>query len=238
MAEHVELADQATCLSRPAGSLEEVVRSEVGVLGVVGEHVPDRGQDRVADGDRTRLRRPKTVDAQRVRSKPAIPTASSPTTSPSPPSSPLTPRSSCPPVSKTSRVATMTRSGARRTVLRSAYQGVGHEAPQRRNSRWRRAGPSRRVLTDVRGSAQPKRPGPFRSMLKCNLGKSEQARLAGRSPWYTSGAAATYSRMVLESCVRPGVRSLASPHGARDPLAAAQGKTAFPAHDLHAGRLR
>ncbi len=93
-------------------------------------------------------------------------------------------------------------------------------------------------LRDVRGGAQPKRPGRFRSMLDCNLGKSEQARLAGQGLWYTSGAAATYGRTVLESCTRPGVRSLASPHGARDPLAAAQGKTAFPAHDLQAGRLR
>lgn len=51
VAEVVELADESAGGAGLAGAFEEVVAAEVGVLGVVGEHVPDRDQERVLQGD-------------------------------------------------------------------------------------------------------------------------------------------------------------------------------------------
>src|SRR3954454_18371226 len=56
VAEPVELADQAVGGAGLAGAFEEVVAAQVGVLKIAGEHVPDRDEDGVLQGDRARLR--------------------------------------------------------------------------------------------------------------------------------------------------------------------------------------
>ncbi|MGI5186270.1 hypothetical protein ACQEVZ_59510 [Dactylosporangium sp. CA-152071] len=51
VAELVELADESSGVPDWIGSGEEVGSAEVVVVGVVGDHVPGRDEDAVADGD-------------------------------------------------------------------------------------------------------------------------------------------------------------------------------------------